>query len=52
LNSVRDCVSLDPEIVEEIERDGVIQPTVPLPWHEAELEFPGHGLGLPGDGVL
>jgi hypothetical protein len=40
------------EVVEELERDGMLQDPAPLPWREAELEYLRKGLGLKGDGLL
>jgi nitroreductase len=40
------------EVVEELERDGMIQPTAPVPWREAELQYLRRGLGLEGEGLI
>jgi nitroreductase len=40
------------EVVEELERDGMIQAAAPLPWREAELEYLKNALGLKGHGLL
>lgn len=42
----------NPEVVEELKRDGMIQPQAPLPWREAELEFLRKGLDLKGEGLI
>ncbi len=41
-----------PEVVAELERDGMLQDPAPLPWREAELEFLKNALGLKGHGLL
>jgi nitroreductase len=41
-----------PEVVEELERDGLIQAQAPLPWREAELEYLKRALGIKGHGLL
>ena len=41
-----------PEVVEELERDGLFQEPAPLPWREAELEYLKNALGLKGHGLL
>jgi len=40
------------EVVEELERDKMIQPQAPLPWREAELAYLKHALGIKGHGLL
>jgi nitroreductase len=52
LNSLERPFPRDAKVVAELERDGMIQPTAPLPWREAELEFLRRGLGLKGDGLI
>jgi nitroreductase len=42
----------DPEVVDELRRDGMIQDPAPLPWREAEIEYLRRGLGLDGNGIL
>ena len=42
----------DPEVVEELGRDGMLQEPAPLPWREEEIEFVRRGLGLDGNGIL
>lgn len=42
----------DPEVVGELERDGLLQDTAPLPWREAELEYLKQALGIKGHGLL
>ncbi|MFQ5514461.1 MAG: nitroreductase family protein [Myxococcota bacterium] len=39
-------------IVEELERDGMIQDPAPLPWREEELEYLKRALDLEGHGLL
>jgi nitroreductase len=41
-----------PEVVAELEDDGMIQNPAPLPWREAELEYLKNALGLKGHGLL
>jgi nitroreductase len=41
-----------PEVVAELQRDGMIQDPAPLPWREAELEYLRRALGLRGEGLL
>jgi nitroreductase len=40
------------EVVEELERDGMIQAPAPAEWREAELEFLKEALGIKGHGLL
>jgi nitroreductase len=40
------------EVVEELERDRMLQDPAPLPWREAELEWLKHALGVKGNGLL
>jgi nitroreductase len=42
----------DAAVVEELERDGMIQAQAPLPWREAELEYLRQALGLKGEGLI
>jgi nitroreductase len=42
----------DPEVVEGLKRDGLLQDPAPLPWREAELEYLKHALGIKGHGLL
>jgi nitroreductase len=42
----------DPEVVHELERDGLFQTPAPLPWREAELEYLKTALGIKGHGLL
>lgn len=42
----------DPEVVGELERDGLLQDPAPLPWREAELEYLKQALGIKGHGLL
>jgi len=39
-------------VVEELERDGLLQTPAPTPWREAELEYLKRALGIPGHGLL
>jgi hypothetical protein len=41
-----------PRVVEELERDGMLQDSAPLPWRDAELEFLKKGLDLQGHGFV
>ena len=36
----------DPEVIEELKREGLIQAPAPLPWREAELKYLSHALNL------
>ncbi len=36
----------DPEVIAEMERDGMIQAPAPLPWRDAELKYLSHALNL------
>ena len=36
----------DPEVIEELKRDGLIQQPAPLPWRDAELQYLSHALNL------
>jgi nitroreductase len=36
----------DPEVIEELRREGMIQAPAPLPWREAELKYLSHALNL------
>ena len=36
----------DPEVIEELRREGMIQAPAPLPWREAELKYLSHALDL------
>jgi nitroreductase len=39
-------------VVEELQRDRMIQDQAPMPWREAELEYLKHALGIKGHGLL
>jgi len=41
-----------PEVVAELEEDGMLQTPAPLPWREAELEYLKNALGLKGHGLV
>ncbi|UCE84833.1 MAG: nitroreductase family protein [Deltaproteobacteria bacterium] len=41
-----------PEVVAELERDGMIQALAPLPWREAELAYLRKALELEGEGLI
>jgi nitroreductase len=41
-----------PEVVAELERDGMLQDPAPLPWRDAELEFLKKALDLQGHGFV
>jgi hypothetical protein len=36
----------DPEVEEELKREGMVQEQAPLPWREAELVYLRNALGL------
>jgi nitroreductase len=40
------------EVVEGLERDGMIQQPAPAPWRDAELEYLKRALGIKGHGLL
>ena len=42
----------NPQVVEELERDGMLQEPAPLPWREAELEYLRRALDLKGEGLV
>lgn len=42
----------DPEVVEELTCDGMLQASAPLPWREAELDYLQHALNLKGNGLI
>jgi nitroreductase len=42
----------DPQVVEELKRDRMLQDPAPLPWREAELEYLKKALGVKGHGLL
>ena len=42
----------DARVVEELERNHMIQPQGPLPWREKELQFLQNALGVKGHGLL
>ncbi len=52
INGYRNPFPRSPEVVAELERDGLIQEAAPLPWREAELEYLKRALGLKGHGLL
>jgi nitroreductase len=39
-------------VVEQLERDGMLQDPAPKPWREAELEYLKHALDIEGHGLL
>lgn len=41
-----------PEVIAELEEDGMLQTPAPLPWREAELEYLKNALGLKGHGLV
>jgi nitroreductase len=52
LNAYGRAFPRDPEVVAELERDGMLQAPAPLPWREAELEYLKQALGIKGHGLL
>lgn len=40
------------EVVEQLEKDGMIQRQAPLPWREAELSYLRRALNLKGEGLI
>jgi nitroreductase len=41
-----------PEVVQELNHDGMLQNPAPTPWREAELEYLKNALGLKGHGLI
>ncbi len=41
-----------PEVIAELQEDGMLQNPAPLPWREAELEYLKNALGLKGHGLV
>ena len=52
LNRYGEPFPRDPEVVAELERDGMIQQQAPLPWREQELLYLRKALELEGEGLL
>lgn len=52
LNGSSEPFPRDPDVVTELEGDGMFTDPAPLPWREAELEFLQKALGLKGHGLL
>jgi nitroreductase len=52
MNGYGEAFPRSPEVVAELERDGLFQPAAPAPWREAELEYLKNALGLEGHGLL
>ena len=52
LNRYGESFPRDPEVVAELERDGMIQQQAPLPWREQELLYLRKALDLKGEGLL
>ncbi|RMD85231.1 MAG: hypothetical protein D6815_02350 [Candidatus Dadabacteria bacterium] len=52
LNTPDNPFPRDPEVVEELKRDKMIQDPAPLPWREAELLYLRRALNLKGEGLL
>ena len=46
-NQYGEAFARDEAVVEELERDGMIQAPAPLPWRWAELEYLGRALQIP-----
>ena len=42
----------DPEVVEGLKQDGMLQEPAPIPWREAELDYLKNALGIKGHGLL
>lgn len=42
----------NPEVVDELRHDGMLQEPAPLPWREAELEYLRRALDLKGEGLV
>jgi hypothetical protein len=40
------------EVVEELQRDGMLQTPAPIAWREAELEYLKKALGIKGHGLV
>jgi nitroreductase len=52
LNRYGEPFPRDPEVVAELERDGMIQQQAPLPWRDQELLYLRKALDLKGEGLL
>jgi len=52
LNRYGEPFPRDPDVVAELERDGMIQQQAPLPWREQELLYLRKALDLKGEGLL
>jgi nitroreductase len=52
LNRYQQPFPRNPQVVEELQRDGMIQDAAPLPWREAELEYLRRALNLKGEGLI
>lgn len=52
LNTLDNPFPRNPEVVAELETDGMIQQQGPMPWREAEIEFLRQSFGLEGNGLL
>jgi nitroreductase len=52
LNGYGNPFPRDETVVEELERDGMIQAQAPLPWREQELLYLREALDLPGEGLI
>lgn len=52
LNGYGNAFPRAPEVVEELERDGLLQDPAPMPWREAELEYLKKALDIKGHGLL
>ncbi len=52
LNGYNNPFPRDPKVVEELEKDGMLQDPAPLPWREAELLYLRQALNLKGQGLI
>ncbi|MFI5394113.1 MAG: nitroreductase family protein [Candidatus Binatia bacterium] len=52
LNGYDNPFPRSPEVVEELQGDGMLQDHAPLPWREAELEYLRRALNLKGEGLI
>jgi len=52
LNSFGTPFPRSPDVVEELERDRMLQDPAPLPWREAELDYLQKALGIEPPGIL
>jgi nitroreductase len=52
LNGYDNPFPRNPQVVQELERDGMLQDSAPLPWRQAELDYLKRALNLKGEGLV